>query len=461
MSESETTGTFGARHIGPDGPERQTMLAAVGFDSLDVLVDAAVPSSIRDAGALDLTPPRSEAEATAELRALAARNTVCTSLIGLGYYDTITPPVIQRNILENPAGTRPTRRTRRRSPGPARGAAQFPDDGRRPDRAARRERVAARRGDRRGRGDDHAARARQPEGAASVFLVRRRRAAADDRRRAHARRAAGHRSRRRRRSPRVRRGTTACFGALLQYPDTSGARHAICATFIETATARGVRGRRRDRSARAHARSSRRASSARTSRSARPSVSACRSATADRTRASSRYGRAAAAAAGPARRRLARRAGQARVAARAADARAAHPPREGDEQHLHRAGLLAVIAGLYAVYHGAGRPARHRAPRARMTAALLAAAVGRAGLPVGHEHFFDTVAVRSPGHAECAGRCGAGRAASTFAYVDADTVAIAFDETVTPRVLSDLLHAFGVPSRSKRRRRARSRCGVL
>ena len=103
MSESETTGTFGARHIGPDGPERQTMLAAVGFDSLDALVDAAVPSGIRDAGALDLTPPRSEAEATAELRALAARNTVCTSLIGLGYYGTITPPVIRRNVLENPA----------------------------------------------------------------------------------------------------------------------------------------------------------------------------------------------------------------------------------------------------------------------------------------------------------------------------------------------------------------------
>ena len=103
MSESETTGTFGARHIGPDEPERRTMLAAVGFDSLDALVDAAVPSGIRDAGALDLTPPRSEAEATAELRALAARNTVCTSLIGLGYYGTVTPPVIRRNVLENPA----------------------------------------------------------------------------------------------------------------------------------------------------------------------------------------------------------------------------------------------------------------------------------------------------------------------------------------------------------------------
>ncbi|WP_245862764.1 aminomethyl-transferring glycine dehydrogenase [Georgenia soli] len=80
------------------------MLAAVGVTTLEELVEAAVPDSIQDEGApAGLPEAASEHEVLARLRGLAARNTVRTSMIGQGYYDTLTPPVIQRNVLENPA----------------------------------------------------------------------------------------------------------------------------------------------------------------------------------------------------------------------------------------------------------------------------------------------------------------------------------------------------------------------
>ncbi len=79
------------------------MLDAIGYTSLDDLLADAVPAGIREKLALALPPAASEAQAAAELRALAARNQVLTSMIGLGYYDTITPAVIRRNVLESPA----------------------------------------------------------------------------------------------------------------------------------------------------------------------------------------------------------------------------------------------------------------------------------------------------------------------------------------------------------------------
>ena len=95
---------FAARHIGVFDPaDQDTMLKALGMSSIDELIAAAVPASIRSNLALAVPPASSEAEVAAELRALAARNTVRGSMIGLGYYDTITPPVIRRNVLENPA----------------------------------------------------------------------------------------------------------------------------------------------------------------------------------------------------------------------------------------------------------------------------------------------------------------------------------------------------------------------
>ncbi|SDI36694.1 aminomethyl-transferring glycine dehydrogenase [Nonomuraea jiangxiensis] len=93
---------FSSRHIGPSASEQQRMLEAVGFESVADLVAVAVPEAIRVKDRLKLPAAASEAEAIAELRALAGRNRVLTSMIGLGYYDTVTPAVIRRSLLENP-----------------------------------------------------------------------------------------------------------------------------------------------------------------------------------------------------------------------------------------------------------------------------------------------------------------------------------------------------------------------
>ena len=103
LADLEDRAQFADRHIGPGATDIPEMLAAVGAADLPGLVDETVPASIRLAGPLALPDPLTETEAVARLREIAARNTVMTSLIGLGYHDTITPPVIQRNVLENPA----------------------------------------------------------------------------------------------------------------------------------------------------------------------------------------------------------------------------------------------------------------------------------------------------------------------------------------------------------------------
>jgi glycine dehydrogenase len=94
--------SFARRHIGPNESETAEMLRAVGFDNLDALIDATVPKNIRLDRELNLPEAKSEAEALAELRAISKKNKIATSFIGAGYSDCITPPVIQRNILENP-----------------------------------------------------------------------------------------------------------------------------------------------------------------------------------------------------------------------------------------------------------------------------------------------------------------------------------------------------------------------
>jgi glycine dehydrogenase len=94
--------SFARRHIGPNDDEVAAMLRELGFEQLDALIDATVPKNIRLDRPLDLPDAKSETEALAELRAIAKKNTVAKSFIGAGYNDCITPPVIQRNILENP-----------------------------------------------------------------------------------------------------------------------------------------------------------------------------------------------------------------------------------------------------------------------------------------------------------------------------------------------------------------------
>src|SRR5215813_3884659 len=94
--------SFARRHIGPNEEEVRVMLRDVGFDSLGTLIDATVPKDICLKRRLNLPEAKSEREALAELRAIAQKNKIARSFVGAGYYDCITPPVIQRNILENP-----------------------------------------------------------------------------------------------------------------------------------------------------------------------------------------------------------------------------------------------------------------------------------------------------------------------------------------------------------------------
>ncbi|MBL8458369.1 MAG: aminomethyl-transferring glycine dehydrogenase [Zoogloea sp.] len=93
---------FIRRHLGPCSKELPGMLAAIGVDSLDALIDQTVPAGIRLSAPLALGEPTAEHVALARLKAIAGRNVVKKSLIGMGYYDTITPKVILRNVMENP-----------------------------------------------------------------------------------------------------------------------------------------------------------------------------------------------------------------------------------------------------------------------------------------------------------------------------------------------------------------------
>ncbi|MEZ0446469.1 aminomethyl-transferring glycine dehydrogenase [Cellulomonas sp. ICMP 17802] len=103
MEHTPAAEVFADRHIGPRGGETAHMLSVVGYQSLDDLVDAAVPASIRTDRPLDLPAARSEEEVLAALRTIAGKNRVMTQMIGQGYSDTITPAVIRRNVLESPA----------------------------------------------------------------------------------------------------------------------------------------------------------------------------------------------------------------------------------------------------------------------------------------------------------------------------------------------------------------------
>ncbi|HEY2213912.1 MAG TPA: glycine dehydrogenase (aminomethyl-transferring), partial [Acidimicrobiales bacterium] len=94
---------FLSRHVGTSPDDQAVMLKELGYDSLDALIDDAVPGSVRSLGALSLPPAATEREVAEELRRLAASNVVAEPMIGLGYYGTITPAVIRRNVLENPS----------------------------------------------------------------------------------------------------------------------------------------------------------------------------------------------------------------------------------------------------------------------------------------------------------------------------------------------------------------------
>ncbi len=103
LSQLDAALPFVDRHIGPDQDARAVMLGALGFDSLDALMQAAVPGGIRSAGELALPPAATEEQAARELRELAAQNNPLEPMIGLGYHGTLTPAVVRRNVLEDPS----------------------------------------------------------------------------------------------------------------------------------------------------------------------------------------------------------------------------------------------------------------------------------------------------------------------------------------------------------------------
>jgi glycine dehydrogenase len=100
--DSQYTENFESRHIGPDLPQIEAMLKTIGTESVNELIDQTIPSNIRLKAPLNLPKPKSEYEFLQDFRKLASRNKVYKTYVGMGYYNTITPGVIRRNILENP-----------------------------------------------------------------------------------------------------------------------------------------------------------------------------------------------------------------------------------------------------------------------------------------------------------------------------------------------------------------------
>lgn len=144
LSQLENRDAFIERHIGPDAQQQQEMLKTVGADSLNALIGQIVPQDIQLATPPQVGDATTEFAALAELKAIAGRNKRFKSYIGMGYTAVQLPPVIQRNMLENPGWYTAYTLTSRKSPGPHGIAAQLPAGHSRSHRAGYRFRFAAR-----------------------------------------------------------------------------------------------------------------------------------------------------------------------------------------------------------------------------------------------------------------------------------------------------------------------------
>ncbi|GAB6069804.1 aminomethyl-transferring glycine dehydrogenase [Thiomicrorhabdus hydrogeniphila] len=103
LHELQQSESFAKRHLGPDSTEQQQMLKLLGLNSINDLLDKVLPKSIRRQQPMDIAEGLTEHQSLAKLKAIASQNKVLKSYIGMGYYNTLIPPTIQRNILENPA----------------------------------------------------------------------------------------------------------------------------------------------------------------------------------------------------------------------------------------------------------------------------------------------------------------------------------------------------------------------
>ncbi|WP_206330728.1 aminomethyl-transferring glycine dehydrogenase [Modestobacter sp. KNN46-3] len=443
LSALSTSGSFAARHIGPRPADTAAMLEVLGHASLASLADACVPEGVRDRTPLDLPAAADEATVLAQLRERAAANEVFTSMIGLGYSDTITPAVIQRNILENPAWyTAYTPYQPEISQGrlealinfqtmvadltglPVAGASMLDEA-----TAAAEAMTLVRRA---GRAKRDAVFVVDADTLPQTVAVLRTRAEPLGIGLHVADLSAGWPT---------DLPEAGAFGVLLAYPGASGAvrdhrelaaaAHAAGAAVVVAADllaltlleAPGEWG----------------------------ADVAC--GTTQRFGVPMGYG-------GPHAGYLSVREGLARqlpgrlvgvsvdadgdVAYRLAlQTREQHIRREKATSNICTAQvLLAVMAGAYAVYHGAeGLTAI--AARVHRTAQVLAGWLRAGGLTVVHEHFFDTVVVAVPGRAAEVVAAAAARRVN-LRMVDDDAVAIACDETTTPAVLRLVAEAFGV-----------------
>ena len=142
--ETASAEKFSRRHIGPDEHEIRQMLEAVGARTLDEFIQSVVPPQIRTQHPLHLDPPLGEYDALNVLQSIAAKNHLYRSLIGMGYYGTMTPPVIQRNILENPGWYTQYTPYQAEIAQVRLEVSQFPNDGDRSDRTGNCQRIVAR-----------------------------------------------------------------------------------------------------------------------------------------------------------------------------------------------------------------------------------------------------------------------------------------------------------------------------
>ncbi len=440
---------FATRHIAPSDADQARMLAAIGYESVADLVAVAVPEAIRTGGPLDLPEAASETQALAELRALAARNRVLTSMIGLGYHDTITPGVILRNVLENPGWyTAYTPYQPEISQGRLEALLNFQtvvtdltgldvagasllDEA---TAAAEAMTLARRAG--RSKSDVFvvdadalpqtkavlATRA-EPLG---ITLVELDLSAISDK----GTEAAGGEE----------AGLPECFGVLVQYPGVSG----------RVADFRAV-------AERAHAAGAQVVAAA--DLLALTLIEAPGAIGADVAIGSSQRFGVPFGFGGPHAAYMAVREGlQRQMPGRLvgvsvdADGRQAYRlALQTREQHIRREKatsnictaqvLLAVIASMYAVYHGP-EGLKRIAQRAHRHAAVLAAGLREGGVEVAHEEFFDTVLTRVPGRAADV-VAAAARAGVNLRQVDADHVSITCDEKTDAGHLEAVWRAFG------------------
>ncbi len=429
---------FVRRHIGPSHDEQAEMLATLGFTHRDQLIDAAVPKAIRSDHPLALPEPISERAVLERLRELAASNRPVRSLLGLGYHGTVTPPVIQRNVLENPAWyTAYTPYQPEISQGRLEALLNF-------------QTMVS---DLTGMDLANASLLDEPTAAAEAMTMLHRvnTASTSDRfvvdAAAHPQTIAVVQTRA---EPLGIEVVVAdpdqlpdgdIFGVLVQYPGTTGAVRDL-APVCDAAHERGAM------------------VAVAADLLALTTIVAPGHAGADVVVGSAQRFGVPLGFGGPhagyiSIRHEHRRSLPGRLVGVSVDAdgRAAYRlALQTREQHIRREKatsnictaqvLLAVMAGLYAVHHGPDGLRRIGA-RTNQLAATLAAGIRAAGHELVHEHFFDTVAVRPAGGADGVVAAALERGIN-LRGLDPDTVVIALDETTTPEIVETVWAAFGI-----------------